>query len=48
MDELIISVFYKVDNFCKELNSYFQHYFYPMMAKTYPLKYHLPYHLVKL
>ena len=27
MDELIISVFYEVDNFCKELNSYFQHYF---------------------
>jgi len=27
MDKLIISVFYDVDNFCKELNSYFQHYF---------------------
>ena len=27
MDELIISVFYDVDNFCKKLNSYFQHYF---------------------
>lgn len=27
MDELIISVFYDVDNFCKELNSYFQHHF---------------------
>ena len=25
MDELIISIFYELDNFCKELNSYFEH-----------------------
>ena len=25
MDELIISIFYELDNFCKELNAYFEH-----------------------
>ena len=26
MDEMIISVFYDIDNFCKELKKYFEHY----------------------
>ena len=26
MDEIIISVFYDIDNFCKELKKYFEHY----------------------
>ena len=25
MDEIIISVFYDIDNFCKELKKYFEH-----------------------
>lgn len=29
MDKLIISVFYDIDNFCKELKGYFEHYFIP-------------------
>ncbi len=26
MDEFIISVFYEIDNFCKELKEYFKHF----------------------
>lgn len=29
MDEFIISVFYDIDNFCKELKNYFEHSFIP-------------------
>ncbi len=29
MDEFIISVFYHIDNFCKELKNYFEHSFIP-------------------
>lgn len=27
MDEFILSIFYDIDNFCKELKNYFEHYF---------------------
>ena len=29
MDEFIISIFYNIDNFCKKLKNYFEHYFIP-------------------
>lgn len=28
MDEIIISIFYDIDNFCKELKKYFEHFRY--------------------
>lgn len=33
MDEFIISVFYDIDNFCKELKNYFEHSFIPCDRK---------------
>ncbi len=35
MDEIIISVFYDMDNFCKELKKYFEHNFIPCEGKPY-------------
>ena len=33
MDELIISIFCELDNFCKELNTYFEHFMLPCEKK---------------
>lgn len=34
MDEIIISVFYDIDNFCKELKKYYEHHFIPCVGDT--------------
>ena len=38
MDELIISIFCELDNFCRELNTYFEHFILPCEKKKFQLE----------
>ena len=38
MDDFIISIFYELDNFCKELNYYFEYSMLPYDKKPLPLE----------